>query len=107
MKYDTRKITNLSDKVFNGKYNGVDFVLEPKEERYLPAEVSEHLAKQLALLLKCEQDEVLGELIETKDIKANLSFKQEIEQFENEFKEWQEEQRKNNLLKKQEALKNV
>ena len=107
MEYDTKKITNISDKVFEGRYSGVSFVLEPKESRYLPVEVSEHLAGQLAIILKVEKDEFLGPIIKTKEQPPKLTLKEKIDQHEKEFREWKEQERKEQLLKKDKALKDI
>jgi len=112
MKYNTTPIKNVDANIFVGKFNGVDFSFEPGETRYLPTHVTNHLAKQLKIQIQDKNPEIdiikmlsemLGAEIMTKDPERPLTFKEEMDNHELEFKTWQEGQKKENLLKKEEA----
>lgn len=113
MKYNTRSFTNITDEVFVGKYNGVDFTVQPGETRYFPSEVSEHIYQQLVLKIDKLHENmtstpyhegILGEEIMTKEVKKSLPFKEEVEDHERDFKVMQEKQKKEDLIKKEKAL---
>lgn len=113
MKWNTRSFTNITDEVFVGTYNSVDFTVNPGETRYFPSEVSEHITRQLILKItkKVEgltatpyYDGILGGEIKTIKEKVTRNFKEEVEEHEAEFKKMQEDKKKENLLKRDEAL---
>lgn len=120
MKWNTRSIINIDDEVFVGKYNGVDFEIEPGKTRFLPTEVSEHIAKQLLRKIERKEvdenrnttyspgvliDKILGQEILTAKGDGNKSFREQVEDHEREFKKLQEQQKKKELSKVDEALK--
>jgi len=95
-----------------GKFQGVDFSFEPGETRYLPTHVSDHLAKQMKIQIQSRDPEIdiikvlsemLGKEIMTKEATQDHTFKEEMDNHELEFKTWQEDQKKKDLLKKEEA----
>lgn len=114
MKYNTRPFTNIDDGVFVGKYNGVEFEIQPGETRPFPTELSEHIAKQLVLKISIKEEGdtnkgellsgILGEEIKTADDNRTKSFKEEVEDHEREFKRIQEIEKKEKLLKKEKAI---
>ena len=117
MKYNTTPIKNIDEEVYVGAYNGVTFELQPGETRYLPTIVSKHLAEHLAnkIVMRIKKKEnvaqdpqpiiekILGKEIMTAPEHIKLSFAEEVKQHEKEFALWQEEQRKIDLLKRNEA----
>lgn len=114
MKWNTRPFTNIDDEVFVGKYNGIEFEVQPGEMRPFPTELSEHIAKQLASKISVREEGgmdmapllsgILGEEIKTADDNRAKSFKEEVEDHEREFKEMQERKKKEDLLKKEKAI---
>lgn len=108
MKKNTIAIKNSSED-FIGKYNGVEFILLSGETRYLPSDVSIHLAKQLIdeIVKKSKEPvdreelkrEILGEEIMTAETVKILTFAEEVVKHEEDYKEWQEEKDKEELLK--------
>lgn len=114
MQWNTKPIKNTDDIGFTGRFNGVDFKFEVGQTRNLPSHVSEHLAEQLALMLKRKDKEeltletyiakILGEEIKTAEERVVLTFKEQVERHENEFTDWQEKQEKEQIIKKDKAL---
>ena len=123
MKWNTKPITNIDDETFEGRFNAVNFILAPNETRYLPTMVSDHLANQLARKIMEKEkekmqelnpnalidpmllvDRILGKEIPTAEDPTSESFKESVDKHERDFKAWQEQQKKTELLKKKEAL---
>jgi len=121
MKYNTTPITNIDDEVFIGGFAGVEFRFEPKETRNLPTDVSKHLAEHLIKKLTSKakgkkedpgdpgalKGEILGEEIMTAEAVEQISFKEEVDKHEKDFKEWQEKKKRDEILNKDRALENA
>ncbi len=112
MKYNTTPIKNVGDESFVGKFNGVEFRFEPGEERFLPTFVSEHLAKQLEVKLQKKDpkkniiellNSILGEEINTKTEASKMTFKDEVDQHEKDFKEFQKKKTEEEDIKRKKA----
>lgn len=114
MQWNTKPIKNTDDIGFTGRFNGVDFKFEVGQTRNLPSHVSEHLAEQLALILKGKDKEelafethvasVLGAEINTAEERVALTFKEQVEKHERDFILWQEDRKKEELIKKSKAV---
>ena len=121
MKYNTTPITNIDDEVFVGGFAGIEFRFEPKEKRFLPTDVSKHLAEHLikkihGKLRENKEDliepgalkgQILGVEIMTAEVVKQLSFKEEVEKHELEFKTWKDEKDREEILNKDRALENA
>lgn len=116
MKWNTTPFTNIDDEVFVGRYNGVDFEVNPGEKVYLPTIVTEHIYEQLILKIddKLEKNEsipdytkILGEEIKTAEENKNMSFSEQVKFHQKKFKEWQDSKKREAILKKDKAIKIV
>ena len=117
MKYNTKSITNILNEVFVGRYGGVDIPFEAREKRYLPSFISDHIAKQLVTRIMIEASKrkeeipnegdlyarILGEDIFTSQEEKKLSLKEEIESHEFDFKKWQEDKKREEMIKEKKA----
>ncbi len=119
MKYNTISITNITGNDFTGAYSGIEIELTVGQTRHLPADVSKHIGQQLAALIFKNQDrrnpktvkgmpqilnEILSKEILTKKEFPILTLKEEITEHERQFAEYLEQKRKEEILKREEAL---
>lgn len=101
----------MSD-VFKGIFNGVTFLIESEQTRYLPTHVAEHLAKQLRNFMTKEKIEfdatkILTEEFQTTESEKKLTFKEEMDKHEEDFKERQlkiKKERESKIEKAKEIL---
>lgn len=120
MKWNTKPFTNIDDDTFVGRYNGVDFRVKPGETRYFPSEVSNHLGQQLVKIVADKEmkrenkksydkgpliDQIIGAEIKTANEMTALTFKKQVELHEEEYQKRLDEEKKQELFKKEKALK--
>lgn len=119
MIYDTIGVKNPTTEDFVGIYSGVDIKIQPGETRYLPEHVARHIGLQLATHIFRKQDRknpklikgisqildtILSPIIATKEENKHPTIKEEIEQHEKEFAEYLNNQKKEEVLKRTNAL---
>lgn len=112
MKWNTKSFTNIDDDTFIGRYDGVDFQVKPGETRYFPSAVSDHLSQQLTKkIIDSEKpyetealNRIVGEEIKTAETETEKSFKEEVKDHEQGFKQFEERKKKEELLRRNEAL---
>lgn len=114
MEFDTTPITNVLEDDFAGRYDSIDFNLKVGETRYLPTEISEHLKKQMISELERKNikdkvydeplfqekiSKILGTEIKTKEDRSQMKFQERVKDHELSFAKWQEERKKEDMLK--------
>ena len=113
MKYNTTIFKNISEEKFFGKYDGVDFPVEPGEKKYWPTHLSQHCANQLADVLIGEKDndgtlihgdktmikaKILGETIMTATPDTPRTFREEVAEHELAYAEMTKTKEKEDIL---------
>lgn len=126
-KYNTTPFTNITNKPFFAKYDGVEFEVAPEETRYWPSALARHAADQLVNAIQksspSDATDIHGRPIHSQEYRAELirkilgtqemtatpdtpmSFKEEVAAHEAEYAKLLEVKRKKDVENKAEALK--